>query len=130
MPLPTVVIAQHDQSIAKGLADELDLHFARVVVAESAEELPTLLQRHQARVAVLDTEIVNLNEVRQLAHSFDDLAIVCTHSSPDEKMWMAALTAGAVEFCHPGDLRSILRASSGVAKRRTDHTVGTHESIS
>jgi DNA-binding NtrC family response regulator len=117
MPLPTVVIAQKDSCIAQGLANDLQAHFARVSVAESAMELRTMLQRHEARVAVLDLELVNVDEVNQLACTFDDLTIVCTHRSPDERMWMAALKAGAVEFCHPQDIRSILRASRTAAKR-------------
>jgi len=34
-------------------------------------------------------------------------------------MWMAALNAGAAEFCHPHDIRSILRASRAATPQRT-----------
>jgi DNA-binding NarL/FixJ family response regulator len=120
MPSPTVVIAQSDPRVAQGLANDLHAHFVRVAVAQSAPELRALLLRHEARVAVLDLELVNIEEVRKLAGNFSDLAIVCTHRSPDEQMWMAALNAGAVEFCHPQDLHSILRASrTAVAMQRT-----------
>jgi hypothetical protein len=61
---------------------------------------------------------VTLVEVNKLARTFDDLVVVCTHRSPDERMWMAALKAGAVEFCHPQDLRSILRAARTGTKQR------------
>ncbi len=111
MVSPTVVIAQNDSQIARELTNDLHAHFAQVTVAENALELRTMLLRHEARVAVLDLELVNLNEVRQLTRNFVDLTIICTHRSPDERMWMEALKAGAVEFCHPLDLRSILRAS-------------------
>ena len=111
----TVVIAQNDPAFAQGLANDLHAHFARVAVAENAVELRTLLLRHAARVAVLDLEVVSVEEVRQLARTFCNLIIVCTHRSPDERMWMAALNAGAVEFCHPQDIRSILRASRAAA---------------
>jgi DNA-binding NtrC family response regulator len=117
MPATTIVIAQGDPRIAQTLANDLHAHFARIAVAQSATELRTILLRHQARVAVLDLELVNLEEVRNLADDFSDLAIVCTHHSPDERMWMAALNAGAVEFCHPQDLHSILRASRTAAQR-------------
>lgn len=117
MPLPTIVIAQSDPRIAQGLANDLHAHFARVAVAQSAMELRNLLLRHEARVAVLDLELVKLEEVKKLAGNFNDLAIVCTHRSPDEQMWMDALNAGAVEFCHPQDLPSILRASRDAASR-------------
>lgn len=113
----TVVIVQNDPLIAQELAGDLHAHFARVAIAGSTEELRTLLPRHRARVAVIDTEIVNLEEIGQLAGTFRDLVIVATHRSPDERMWMAALNAGAVEFCHPQDLRSILRAARPTTKR-------------
>ena len=116
MQISTIVIAQHDQSIAQGLANELHAHFTRVLVAESAVELHALLLRHRARAAVLDTETMSLEEISQLSSAFSDLAIVATHRSPDERMWMAALNAGALEFCHPLDIRSILRATRAAAK--------------
>jgi FixJ family two-component response regulator len=80
-------------------------------------ELRTILLRHEARVAVLDLELLSLDEIGRLADSFSDLAIICTHRSPDEQMWMNSLKAGAVEFCHPQDIRSILRASRAAAHR-------------
>ena len=116
MPSPTVVIAQNDPTIALGLANDLHVHFARVAVAESTVELRTLLARHEAQLAVLDLEAVNVDEVSQLVSTFGDLTIVCTHRSPDERMWMAALNAGAVEFCHPRDIRSILKAWRAVIR--------------
>jgi hypothetical protein len=76
-----------------------------------------MLLRHEARVAVLDLEVVNLEEIRNLASTLSDLSIVVTHRSPDERMWMAAVSAGAIEFCHPQDIRSILRASRAAPKR-------------
>jgi hypothetical protein len=76
-----------------------------------------MLLRHEAWMAVLDLEIVSLEGIRQLANTLSDLAIVATHRSPDERMWMAAVSAGAVEFCHPQDIRSILRASRAAAKQ-------------
>jgi DNA-binding NtrC family response regulator len=111
MPSTTVVIVQSDPRIAQSLANDLHAHFAQVVVAPSAMELRTLLQRHQARVAVLDLEVVTVEEIRKLAELYDDLTIVCTHRAPDERMWMSALNAGAAEFCHPRDIHSILHAS-------------------
>jgi DNA-binding response OmpR family regulator len=107
----TVVIAQKDPGIAQGLANDLHAHFARVTVAADAVELRTLLLRHAARVAVLDLEVVKMEDVSQLARTFCNLTIICTHRSPDERTWIAALNAGAVEFCHPLDIPSILRAS-------------------
>lgn len=117
MPSPTIVVAQNDPTIAQELTNDLHAHFARVAVAANAEDLRTMLLRHDARIAVLDLELLKMEDVRQLAHIFDDLTIVCTHRSPDERMWMAALDAGAVEFCHPLDIHSILRASRMAPKQ-------------
>jgi len=111
MTSPDVVIAQKNPEILHGMAKDLHAYFTRVDVAESASELHNMLLRNGARVAVLDLEVVGLDEVSELAHEFSDLTIVCTHRSPDEKRWMEALNAGAVDFCHPRDLRSILRAT-------------------
>jgi DNA-binding NarL/FixJ family response regulator len=118
MPAPTIVIAQSDPGTEQGLAKDLHAHFARIAVAKSKEELRTMLLRQEVRAAVLDLEIVSLKEVRELAGDFDDLAIICTHRSPDDRMWMDALNAGADEFCHPGDLHSILHAARGATARR------------
>lgn len=117
MPLPTIVVAQSDPTIAMELANDLHAHFARVALAKNAVELRTMLQRHEARVAVLDLELVGLEEVSELARIFDDVTMVCTHRSPDEQMWMAALDAGAVEFCHPDDIHAILRAARMAPKQ-------------
>lgn len=118
MPPPTVVIAQSDPTIAQELANQLRAHFARVTVAENAAKLRAMLLYHEAWMAVLDLEVVNLEEIRNLASTHSDLAIVATHRSPDERMWMAAVSAGAIEFCHPQDIRSILRASRAAPKRQ------------
>jgi len=119
MPSPTVVIAQRSPLIASELSDNLHAHFARVAVAQDARELRALLMRHEARLAVLDLELVSLKDVQNLSNLFGDLVIVCTHRSPDEQMWMAALDAGAAEFCHPCDLRTILQASRLAVPSRT-----------
>ena len=111
MPSPTIVIAQRDPGIVLGLTKDLHAHFPRVAVAQNAKELRELLQLHEARVAVIDLELVDVEEVRKLSTLFGDLMIICTHRSPDEQMWLSALNAGAVEFCHPQDVRSILHAS-------------------
>jgi DNA-binding NarL/FixJ family response regulator len=117
MPVSVIVIAQRDQSIAQGLANALRVHFTRILVAENAEELRSLLLRHEARVTVVDMEILSLEEISQLANTFSNLAIVATHRSPDERMWVDVLNAGAVELCRPQDIRSILRASSTATMR-------------
>ena len=111
MPSPTVVIAQRDPRAILGLSNDLRAHFPRVAVAQNAKDLRELLDRHEARVAIIDLETVDIQEVRKIAMLFGELVIVCTHRSPDEQMWTSALNAGAVEFCHPHDVRTIVHAS-------------------
>jgi DNA-binding NtrC family response regulator len=112
-PITTVLMAQSDPAMARALWNDLHAHFAGVVLAENASEVRTLVLRHpEVRMAVLDMEVVGLEDVRELAHTFSELIIVCTHRSPDDRMWTAALAAGAVEYCHPDDIRAILRAQT------------------
>ncbi|PSH03279.1 MAG: hypothetical protein CXZ00_13190 [Acidobacteria bacterium] len=120
MPSPTVVIAQNDPDVAQELANDLHAHFARIVMASGVAELRALLLRHEARLAVLDVDLIDIDEIRELANTFYDLTIVCTHRSPDERMWMAALNAGAAEFCLADDIRSILKASRKAEKHRME----------
>jgi hypothetical protein len=111
LPEAVVVVAQNDPEAARALSNDLHAHFSRVIVADNALQLRTLLLRHSnVRLAVLDLDLVNIEEVRHLATTCCDLTIVCTHPSPDDRMWIAALDAGAVEYCHPDDIRSIVRA--------------------
>ncbi|MDR3764818.1 MAG: hypothetical protein P4M01_12055 [Acidobacteriota bacterium] len=116
MPSPTIIVAQNDPEVALGLANDLHAHFARVAVANNAVELRTLLAHHEARVAVLDLELLDLKEIAELAGRYTGVAIVCTHRSPDERMWTNILRAGAVELCVPRDLRAILRASRAAVR--------------
>lgn len=111
----TVVIAHNDPEVSPELANELRLHAARVVVAEDASELFALLLLHKARVAVLDLDLAKLEEVRQLARTYCDLTIICTHPSPDDRVWVDTLDAGPVDVCHPDDIRSMLMVRMAAA---------------
>ena len=125
MPSPTVVIAQRDSRTVLGLADDLHAYFPKVAIAQTAGDLRELLARHEAHMAVIDLETVDIEEVRTLSELFGDLVIVCTHRSPDEQMWTSALNAGAVEFCHPRDVRAILHAS----RMAPSHPCLQHEDV-
>jgi DNA-binding response OmpR family regulator len=111
MNSPEVVIAQVEPEVAGRMAAELHAHFTRVSVAASAEELHSLLLRTRASIAVLDLELIPLDEVRQLARNFAELSIVCTHRAPDERTWLDSLNAGAADCCQPEDMRTILRVA-------------------
>ena len=113
----TVVIAQNDSCFAERLESDLQKHFGRVVCAQSVEELQTILGRDKAHVAVLGLELASVDEIGQLACAFVDVTIVCTHHFPEDRLWVAALSAGAAELCHPLDIPSILAASRSAMKQ-------------
>ena len=112
-----ILIAQNDRFIANRVAHGLAAHFPRVAVVENVADPSTVKQFHRARVAVLDLELFTVDSVKAIALQFCNLIIVCTHRSPDEQMWIAALNAGAVEVCHPSDIQSILRAARRIRPR-------------
>jgi DNA-binding NtrC family response regulator len=106
-----IVIAQKNSTTAQELARALAVHFSSVSVATSAQELEVILRRRQPRVAVVDMELIPLDQLPKLTKVLPGVSIVCTHRVPDEWMWMAALRAGATEFCHPRDLGVILHVA-------------------
>jgi hypothetical protein len=100
LPTSTVVIAHYEPKTAEELAHHLRPHSARVIVAENVSNLRPLILHHEARVAVLDLDLVKVEEVRQLARTFRNLTIVCTHPAPDDRMWVPRWT--------PGQLNSVI----------------------
>jgi DNA-binding NarL/FixJ family response regulator len=106
-----IVIAQRNPTTARELADKLTIHFTHVGLASSAQELIQIMRHHQPKVVVVGLELFALDEITALSRIFSGLTIVCTHHAPDEHMWMAAIRAGATEFCHPQDFAVILHAA-------------------
>ena len=105
----TVVIVQSDVGVAQKLADHLQLYLGRIIVSGNALGFRTLLLRQETNGVELDLESVRVEEIRQLARDFHNLKIVCTHRSPDERLWAATIEAGATELCHTLDLNSMIR---------------------
>ena len=69
------------------------------------------LAQNRPQAVVLNIEQWRLTDVETLHRKFPALPIVCTHRIPDEKMWMAALDAGASDVCPTGDvLTAVLRS--------------------
>ena len=117
----SIVVLEKDPKIARSLAGGLRPHFS-VHLTRSHEELRDTVTRNHPEAVVLNLEDWLLTDVESLHRDFPDLPIVCTHRVPDEKMWMAALEAGASDVCPTDDvvnvLTSVLRnlaASRGAA---------------
>jgi len=106
----SVVIAQKDQAAASQLATTLRGRFRHVAVAHSGTEIHDTILKNRANVAIVDLELLKSYEFKQLCHEFDQTAIVATHRSPDEAMWMACLKNGAADCCQRTDIEGMLRA--------------------
>ncbi len=106
----SVVIANTDPQAATQLAESLNRHFRSVAVARSIDEVRYAIPKHRAQLAIVDLEMANLNDVKQLCNEFTQTQVVCTHRVPDEEMWAESLNAGAIDCCQNSDAAGILDA--------------------
>lgn len=102
-----IVVLEQDPGVARYLAGGLRPHFL-VHVTQSREELRDKVARNRPGAVVLNIEHWRLTDVESLHRDFPSLPIVCTHRIPDEKMWMAALEAGASDVCPADDVANVL----------------------
>ncbi len=107
----SIVVAQRNPAIADELARLLQLRVRHVAVAHSRAELSGEIWRMRPDAAVVDLELFNREELRQLCTDFRGTALIVTHHAPDEAMWKACMDAGALDCCHC-DAEGILRAIS------------------
>jgi hypothetical protein len=105
------VIAHQDSASAQALAASLTKEFRNLLVAKSAQELRSNVGRYRAPFAVVDLELINMAQLKELCREFPATAFVCVHRLADDRMWAEALAMGAVDCCHPNDLRGILGAA-------------------
>jgi hypothetical protein len=105
------VLAHHDPTAAQRLSESLRKEFRSLAVASSAQELRSAVGRLRAPFAVIDLELIDLDEVKKLCHDYPNTAFVCIHRLADDRMWSDTLAVGAVDCCHCEDLRGILMAS-------------------
>ncbi|PYX94277.1 MAG: hypothetical protein DMG67_01970 [Acidobacteria bacterium] len=110
-----LVLAQADAQNAVLLAENLQSHFKGVSLARDFEEIRRAVVQNRADVAVIDLEMASLSAIDQLRREFRNLEIVCTHRLADERLWSAALGAGAIDCCHPSDVRGIVLAANRTA---------------
>jgi len=106
----SVVIANRDSQSASQLAASLNAYFRNVSVARSLDEVRTAIPKHRAQLAILDLELASVEDVERLVREFNHTSIVCTHRIPDDEMWAAALSAGAIDCCPSDDAACIVEA--------------------
>jgi hypothetical protein len=105
------VLAHHDAASAQRLGESLRKEFRNLVVANSVLDLRSAVGRFRAPFAVVDLELIELRELKELCHDYPATAFVCIHRLADDRMWSEALAMGAVDCCHCDDLHGILLAS-------------------
>jgi DNA-binding NarL/FixJ family response regulator len=110
----SVIVAQSNAKTGESLSKSLYNHFRVVHTASNLTDLQNSIPKHCADVAIVDLELANMENVRQLARQFSSTKIVCTHRLADEKMWTEALAAGAADCCHSSDVRAIVMAAGDI----------------
>jgi len=108
----SVVVAQSNSKTGESLAKSLYNHFRTVNLVVDVDGLRHAIPRHRAEVAIVDLELASVKQVEELTQEFPGTTIVCTHRLADEKMWTAALTAGAADCCYSSDVRAIVLAAT------------------
>jgi DNA-binding NtrC family response regulator len=101
-----VVIVQSDPQHAQSLAAILGSKSCNVSVAGTIDELRRAVKKHNVQAVVVDLDVVSMKDVTALTREHG-LEVVCTHRVADEKMWVDAVNAGAVDVCYPTDANCI-----------------------
>jgi hypothetical protein len=118
MQTTTAVIAHGDARRAEVLAQSLQVHFHKVDVTSDFQHLREKLARRTSSFAVVDLDLLSVEQLHRLCDEFTGTGIVCVHRAPDETMWTRAVEAGALDCCHLDDLRTILNAARSIGPRR------------
>ncbi|MGO8796471.1 MAG: hypothetical protein ACLQLC_16740 [Candidatus Sulfotelmatobacter sp.] len=106
----SVVVVESDPKLARSMVSGLSSDFHFTYLTCSGDELRQRVASNQPQAVVLDMECSRLADVRNLHHDFPSLPIVCTHRIPDEKLWIAALDAGAADLCPTADVNHALNS--------------------
>ena len=106
----SVVIAQKDRASADWLSLELKRHFRNIAVAHSHVEIHDAIAKFNAQVVIVDLELMRLDDLRRLCQNSLGAAVIATHRSPDDEMWMECLAIGAADCCQITDVDGMLRS--------------------
>lgn len=106
------VVAQGNAKAVECLVKPLHTHFRSVYTARDLNELRGVIADQHADVAIVDLELVGLDQLRQLIRDYSHTTIICTHRLADERLWTQALAAGAADCCYNSDVRAIVLAAA------------------
>ena len=118
-----LVLAQADAQNAVLLAENLQSHFKGVSLARAQLHERSGVRRRLDEIGCRDElELRDAREMRQ-----DRLGVASRRGDArsdrrrahvdlaDERLWSAALGAGAIDCCHPSDVRGIVLAANRTA---------------
>ena len=105
----TVIVSLPDPSTSESLTTSLRSHF-RIVVPVGTDEVRPAILKNRADVLLLDLESTPIADIGSLLQEFAAISVVCIHRLADDRLWSAALAAGALDCCHPSDIRGIVLA--------------------
>jgi DNA-binding NarL/FixJ family response regulator len=111
MPTNCVVLLQSDSKLTESLSTALADSLTSIHLAGNAEELSAGIAKRRAQVAIVDLEKASISDVRRLASEFPRCRLICTHRLADEKIWTAALDAGAIDVYQSGQTAAIVKAA-------------------
>jgi DNA-binding response OmpR family regulator len=117
MKSSVVVLLQGDAKVTNFLVTRLSPFFYKVSVLGSLDELRATASAESPDVALVDLEIVSMSEIERLCAALPTARIICNHRLADEKMWAAALGAGADDCVPSSDMRGLLDSSLRSIKR-------------
>ena len=106
----TVVVAVADPITNESLTASLRSHFRVVLPVAAFSESRANVLKHRADAVVVDLESTPVSEIVDLLREFPALSLICIHRLADDALWSAALAAGALDCCHPSDIRGIVLA--------------------
>ena len=114
-PLP-VFIAQADPKLGREFAAKLQVHFRHIEVLKALPELRNTLAQTKPYALIVDLEMIDFNELREICRSCPQTIVISTHRLADDEMWVASLAAGAADCCaatdYPGMIRAIVHRRS------------------
>ena len=113
-----IVILQNNPTRAENLVSKVKSVSEAVFIVQSLLELQTLVSQFPIQIGVLDLGSVTIQEIIGLRTQLG-IEIICTHHTPDELMWTAALNAGALDCCFDDDGPAICRAIQQTSQRKS-----------
>ena len=107
------VVFQSDPQLAQVFITSLSTAFQSVRSATSLEDARISAIKHRAEALIVDMEAASLDDLQYLSHELPAIRIVCNHRVADEKLWIAALNAGAADCYASSDTKAIMNAALG-----------------